>query len=58
MHRIALLAFTLIPLVASAQHGVVRYSHIYPLLMLPTDQIIEHLAEPGEEVPQMQCMLP
>lgn len=47
MHRIVLLAFTLIPLVASAQQGVVRYSHTYPLLALSTDQITEHFVEQG-----------
>ena len=47
MHRAILLAFTLIPLVASAQQGVVRYSHTYTLLAFATDQMNEYFVEQG-----------
>jgi GLPGLI family protein len=47
MLRATFLAFALLPLVASAQQGVVRYSHTYALLAFPTDQINEHVVAIG-----------
>lgn len=47
MHRIILLAFTLIPLVASAQQAVVRYNHTYAILYRAANPIHEYIAEQG-----------
>lgn len=47
MYRAILLVFTLVPLVASAQQGVVRYNHTYPLLAFPTDQVDAYFVEQG-----------